>query len=607
MGFLWSVQVSEDRRALWEDEVEGPLEVGRQDRGEPVPFTVIVRDGRQRLIIARTEETDIGRRHALLSALPDGRLHLENKSGVQPIRLLEGRDLAPTAALDLALPAVFALGRKTVRVQQATPAELMSLPAAWPPQHNAQTIRFPSLGATGAAPVDSAALLQWLASAMDVLQAAAGATDFFERAASAAFEMADLDSAQVLLLEEGVWRPRAARHGPGPGVGAAGTAEVGRPSQHVLSRLLAEKRTCWEALRGRDRPPSLANVEAVVAAPILHRDGSVRGALYGDRRRGGDSSAAPLTEVDAMLVELVARSVAAGLARLEQERAALAARVQFEQFFTPQLADQLARHPDWLQGRRAEVTILFCDIWGFSRISERIGPEATVGWIHDALSVLSDCILAQGGVLVDYVGDALMAMWGAPEAQPDHAARACRAALDMLSAVPDLNRRWQGVLGEPFELSIGVNTGPAQVGNVGSKQKFKYGGLGNTINLASRVQGVTKQLRCRLLITHETRAQLDDTFSLRRLGRFQVVNISTPIDLYELALPGRAGWDVVRPEYGRALDLFEAGEFAQAARALGNLLAQHADDAAVVLLYRAVRCMVEGPPASHPVWVLKEK
>jgi adenylate cyclase len=344
----------------------------------------------------------------------------------------------------------------------------------------------------------------------------------------------------------------------------------------------------------------------VVAAPILHRDGSVRGAVYGERR-GGKSALAPLTEVEAMLVELVARGVAAGLARQEQERAALQARVQFEQFFTPRLADQLARRPDLLQGRRTEVSVLFCDIWGFSRISERIGPEATVNWIQDVLSVLSDCVLTQGGVLVDYVGDALLAMWGAPDDQPDHARRACRAALAMLASVPGLNERWQATLCEPMQISVGVNTGPAQVGNTGSRQKFKYGALGNTVNLGSRVQGMTKHLRCRLLLTHATRGQLDDSFAVRRLGRFQVVNISEPIDLYELSPPDRPGWAAMRDEYGKALELFEGGEFGQAALALGNLRVQHGDEAALVLLYRAVRCMVEGPPASHPVWVLAEK
>jgi adenylate cyclase len=601
MAMRWSVQVSEGARMVWEGELEGPLEIGRQDRGEPAPFSTLMREGRQRLIIARAEETDVGRRHTVLTALPDGRLRLVNNSNVQPIRLRDDRELAPGAAVELPLPVVLALGRRTVSVQQPlSAANLLSLPAVRPPQRHAQPVRFPTLAGTGPR-VESKELLHWLSSAMDVLQAAAGAADFFDRAAAAVVDMADLDSAQVLLLEDGKWRMVAARQ-----AGVSGPPEVARPSQSILSRLLAKKETTWDAPRAQDQQASLASVEAVVAAPVLRSDGTVLGALYGDRGRGG-AHRPPLSELEAMLVQLVARSVAAGLARLEQEQAAASARVRFEQFFTPQLAEQLGRRPDWEKGRQEKVSVLFCDIWGFSRISERVGPEVTVKWIQDVLSVLSECVLAEGGVLVDYVGDALMALWGAPEEQPDHAARACRAALDMQAALPDLAKRWQAELGEAMQLSIGVNTGPAQVGNTGSRQKFKYGALGNTVNLASRVQGMTKHLRCRLLITHATRAGLDASFAVRRLGRFQVVNIKEPVEVYELAPKDRPGWEVVRAGYESALEQFESGEFPTAARALGNLRMEHADEASLVLLYRVVRCMIEGPPLSHPVWVLAEK
>src|SRR5205807_2230673 len=103
-----------------------------------------------------------------------------------------------------------------------------------------------------------------------------------------------------------------------------------------------------------------------------------------------------------------------------------------------------------------------------SRISERVGPAQTVAWIRDVMGALSDCVHAQGGVLVDYIGDELMAMWGAPEREPDHARLAVEAALAMLAGLPRLNERWQSVLGEPVAIGVGVNTGVAHVGNTGS-------------------------------------------------------------------------------------------------------------------------------------------
>ncbi len=114
----------------------------------------------------------------------------------------------------------------------------------------------------------------------------------------------------------------------------------------------------------------------------------------------------------------MASGIAAGLARVKEEQAAAAARVQFEQFFTPQLAAQLERDPRLLEGRDADVTLLFADIRGFSHVSERLGPERTMAWIQDTMGALSDCVLAYDGVLVDYIGDELMAMWGAPRRKP---------------------------------------------------------------------------------------------------------------------------------------------------------------------------------------------
>src|SRR5947199_9642796 len=122
-----------------------------------------------------------------------------------------------------------------------------------------------------------------------------------------------------------------------------------------------------------------------------------------------------------MQVELLAIGVAEGQARVEQERVAAAARVQFEQFFTPELARHLAARPDLLEGRDTEITTLFCDIRGFSRVSDRLGPAKTINWLRDVLNVLSDSVLEFQGVLVDYTGDEVMALWGAPEKQPDHA------------------------------------------------------------------------------------------------------------------------------------------------------------------------------------------
>src|SRR5438270_1912683 len=127
-----------------------------------------------------------------------------------------------------------------------------------------------------------------------------------------------------------------------------------------------------------------------------------------------------------------------------------------------------------------------------------------------------------------------MVMWNAPTGQADHAARGCRAALAMLADLPGLDAHWRDRLGGPLRLGIGLNTGRALVGNTGSRIKFKYGALGNTVNLASRVEGATKQLGVPLLITGATRAPVGESFAARRLCRARLTGIADPVDLDEL-------------------------------------------------------------------------
>ena len=465
--------------------------------------------------------------------------------------------------------------------------------------------RLPSLGLPTKG-VEVEAIVRWLQGVIGVLQTAASSSEFLESAAQAVVDLVELDSGRVLLLEDGRWRIEAARFGEG-----VNPLPDWQPSRLILNRLRSERRTLWqEPDQSGLGAASLLGVNWVVAAPLLDRSGQAIGALYGERRQNltvADASSRVM-KIDAMLVELLASGVAAGLARLEQEKAALAARVQFEQFFTPSLASELAARPDLLKGRNLEVSLLFCDIRGFSRISERLGPAGTVEWISDVMSVLSDCVLAHRGVVVDYIGDELIAMWGAPKVEPEHARLACRAALEMLERIPVLNQRWEQTLKEPMDFGIGVNTGLAQVGNTGTERKFKYGALGGTVNLASRVQGATKYLKSGLLVTGSTRAQLDPSFSGRRLCTVEVVNIAEPVELFQLFPSGLRDAEALRLAYEDALAQFENKNFGGATRILGNLLAEHPNDGpAILLLSRAVNCLVEDPNPFDPVWKLPGK
>jgi adenylate cyclase len=617
--------------------LDGPVEIGRQQRSEEPLFVEQSAAGARRLAIAKLGESTISRAHLRIEPLAADRFRATNLSSRNAIVFEDGAMLMPTKSGEFPMPALLTISDAGIRIESAVAAEeefemldrptLLPRYASPPRSRTPSAIKFdgdvgvPPLGGfqpftpglTGLRPPEgetptSESIVGWLQTVIGVLQSAASSTDFFERAASALVDLVGLDSGCVLLAAEERFQTAAQSFGPRLNGGAA---EV-MPSGRILARMKQEKRTFWHSPSASDQLPqqhSLADVQAVVVAPILDPAGSVIGALYGDRRIGrGPSSNVSISRIEAMIVETLACGVAAGLARLDQEQKALAARVQFEQFFTPELAHQLTVEPDLLKGRDVEVTILFCDIRGFSRISDRLGPAGTVEWIGDVMGTLSDCVARHAGVLVDYIGDELMAMWGAPASQPDHANRACRAAVEMWQTLPKLNDRWESKVAERFGLGIGINTGIARVGNTGSHRKFKYGPLGSTVNVASRVQGATKYLKSGVIVTAATNSRLGEDFFTRRLCKVRVVNIAEPIELFELRADCNPRWKALSQDYETGLRQFEQNDFQAAAATLGQLLNDHPDDGpSLLLLSRTVNLLANPKVEFQEAWELPGK
>ncbi|MDF1741693.1 MAG: response regulator [Verrucomicrobiales bacterium] len=288
----------------------------------------------------------------------------------------------------------------------------------------------------------------------------------------------------------------------------------------------------------------------------------------------------------------------------------------FEQHFTPELARELARNPDpmKMQARQAEVSVMFCDIRRFSAISERLGPSQTVDWLSGVMGEFSTIVINHGGVLVDYTGDELLAMWGAPNEQPNHAELACKASLEILASLPAINDKWRPIVDAETEVGIGVNTGEALVGNIGTHRKFKYGPLGTTVNLASRVQGATKFLRTSLLTTGRTASKLPKDLRGRRLCQVRVQNINAPVNLYELQIEASTEADRnLAAQYELALDKFEEGNFRRASALLGDfLLSVPHDGPGLQLMSRVVNAMLNdessgGVNPFSPIWTLPGK
>ncbi len=207
----------------------------------------------------------------------------------------------------------------------------------------------------------------------------------------------------------------------------------------------------------------------------------------------------------------------------------------FGQYVPPELVDEMARNPEGysMAGRKAELTVLFSDIRGFTTISEGLQPDQLAALMNEYLGAMTDVVRRHRGTLDKYIGDAIMAFWGAPMADPEHARHAVLAALDMQERLKELNRELVAQGWPELRIGVGVNTGTMTVGDMGSPVRKAYTVMGDAVNLGSRLEGITKQYGVGIIVGEGTRAQLGDAFVLRELDRVRVKGKAEPVGIYE--------------------------------------------------------------------------
>ena len=256
----------------------------------------------------------------------------------------------------------------------------------------------------------------------------------------------------------------------------------------------------------------------------------------------------------------------------------------FNHYLAPEVINAIIAQPDRLKlgGERRELTIFFSDLAGFTSLSEGLEPEQLTGLLNDYLGLMTDIILDSGGALDKYEGDAIIAFWNAPLDQPDHAARACRAALACQRMIEENRDRYKALVGQPLAHRIGLNTGPVVVGNMGSGRRFDYTVLGDAANLASRLEGANKVFGGPIMISEATRAAAGDKLIVRELGRIRVVGRAEPVlvhqplawgdyDLPDWAKRFQTGLDLVATKaWAEAAVIFEALPDDPAARTYAN-------------------------------------
>ncbi len=221
-----------------------------------------------------------------------------------------------------------------------------------------------------------------------------------------------------------------------------------------------------------------------------------------------------------------------------EERDKRRARETFSRFLAPAIVDEVLAEEGAVRlgGEKRVLTVLFSDIRGFTSISEKLDPHVLLGLLNEYLTPMTDVVVSgHQGTLDKYIGDAIMAFWGAPREQPDHALRACRAALAMIEGLAPLRARWKAQGLPDVDVGIGVNTGPMSVGFVGSENRFyNYTVLGDAVNLASRLEGANKEYGTRIILGPATYAMARDAVVARELDLVRVMGKREPVQIHEL-------------------------------------------------------------------------
>jgi adenylate cyclase len=282
----------------------------------------------------------------------------------------------------------------------------------------------------------------------------------------------------------------------------------------------------------------------------------------------------------------------------------------FRFYLSSHVIDQILRNPELLRlgGEKREISSFFSDIAGFTALSEVLSPEELVNLLNSYLSEMTDIILSSQGTLDKYEGDAIIAFWNAPLDQADHALRACRTALRCQGRLAELRSKFQSRFGQDLFIRIGINSGPAVVGNMGSSSRFDYTAIGDTVNIASRLEGACKQYSVPILVGERTYEMVKEHILAREVDIIRVLGKQKPIRVYEVF---REKELVSAPElerisnFHRALEAYKNRKWVQAC----DLFQKLKDDrVAQIYIERCQRFRQSPPPEDWDgVYGLKSK
>ncbi len=273
----------------------------------------------------------------------------------------------------------------------------------------------------------------------------------------------------------------------------------------------------------------------------------------------------------------------------------------FQYYLSPPVVEQMLKNPEKLKlgGEKKNLTVLFSDIRGFTSISELMTPEALVKFLNKYLTKMTGIVFKYDGLLDKYIGDAIMAIWGAPLDQADQAERACLAGLEMVNALQILQKKWAAEGLPSLDIGIGINTGPMVVGNMGSERRFNYTVMGDSVNLGSRLEGLNKVYGTHLIVSATTYEGVREKILGRELDSVRVKGKAQSVKIYELlARKDRATSEQQNlvQEFRSALALFEKRRWNEAMTSFQSLLERCPQDGPTKIYVERCQTLENNPP-----------
>lgn len=284
----------------------------------------------------------------------------------------------------------------------------------------------------------------------------------------------------------------------------------------------------------------------------------------------------------------------------------------FQYYLMPEVINEIIKDPTKLSlgGQKKKITILFSDIRGFTSFSEKLSPEELVRMMNEYFTLMSDTIMDNKGLVDKYIGDAIMAFWGAPVLNDSQSADACMTALTMSKNLKKLNEKWESMGVPPIGIGIGLNTGQVIVGNMGSEKRFNYTIMGDEVNFGSRLEGLNKTYGTECIISGETQAEIKDDmrFVTRELDNVMVKGKKEPKIIFELITAEvTQAFQQILPFFKQARAEYTEGNFQQALDIFNTILKIYPDSPSQTFAERC-KYLIENPPTDwNGVYEFKTK